>query len=123
MKKGQVLILYDNPLFADGLASILRREGGLKVESMESRKGNRWRQIITPWPNVVIIEGSNPRADASGVLRELWKYNTKARVVSVNLNSKDAVVYIGLQFVATESNLIKAVRSTVPRWFCELDRK
>ncbi len=123
MKKGQVLILYDNPLFADGLASILRREGGLKVESPVSRRGNRRRLIKSLRPDIVIIEGSNPRADASGVLRELWKYNTKARVVSVNLNSKDAVVYIGLQFVATESNLIKAVRSTVPRWFCELDRK
>ncbi|MEE9569388.1 MAG: hypothetical protein V3W37_08385 [Candidatus Binatia bacterium] len=123
MKKGQVLILYDNPLFADGLASILRREGGLKVESPVGRRGNRRRLIKSLRPDVVIIEGSNPRADASGVLRELWKYNTKARVVSVNLNSKDAVVYIGLQFVATESNLIKAVRSTVPRWFCELDRK
>ncbi len=121
MKKGRVLILYDNPLFADGLAGILGREGGLKIESPVSRRGNRRKLIKSLRPDVVIIEGSNPRVDASGVLRELWKYNTKARVVSVNLNSKDAVVYIGLQFVATESNLIKAVRSTVPRWFCELD--
>ena len=111
MKQKQVLILYENPLFAEGLVSILRRERGLKIENSVSRMGNELTLIKTLRPDVVIIEGGNPTVDAGSVLRELLKHSSNPRVISVNLNRKNAVVYYGLQLVATKSNLIKAVKN------------
>lgn len=113
MKQKQVLILYENPLFAEGLVSILKQERGFKVESMESRRRRGWSLIKMLRPDVVILEGSKPMVNACSTLRELLKHGTKGRVISVDLNRKDAVVYTGLQLEATESNLVRAVKNQV----------
>lgn len=113
MKRGTVLILYTSALFAKGLATLLGRERMLKIEGLVRLKKNGWRQMRALRPDVVIIEGDNPMVEATSVLCELLKDSTRGFVVSVNLNQKDAVVYIGIRLVATESNLIKAVKNGV----------
>lgn len=113
MSKEQLLILCENPLFAEGLLSILRREKTLAIEGSVSRRENGWRLIETLRPEVVIIEGSDPMVDASTALSELLRHSGKGHVISVNLNHREAVLYIGLQLAATESNLIKAVKAQV----------
>ena len=111
MRKEQVLILYENRLFAEGLQSILRKDRVLKITGVLSQRENGRRQIKSMRPDVVIIEGSDTLVDASSMLRELLEYNTKGRVISVNLNRKNAVVCIGYKLAATELNLINAVKN------------
>ena len=115
--KEKVLIIYSSALFANGLASILRRQRGLKIESSRSQKENGWGLIESLRPDVVLMEGSDQMIEASSVLCELLKINNKGRVISVNLDHKDAAVYFGLKIEATESNLIKAVKCQVRGFF------
>jgi len=113
MKREHVLILYENLLFAKGLLSILRREGIFKVEDLLPRKGNRWKEIKSLRPEVIIVEGDNPLADASNVLRELLKHSQRGCVIGVNLNAADTVVCTGMRLAATEGNLIRAVKARI----------
>jgi DNA-binding NarL/FixJ family response regulator len=113
MKQKQVLILYENPLFAEGLVSILKQERGFKVESLEIQRQKGSNLINMLRPDVVILEGSKPMVNACSTLRELLKHSSKGRVISVDLNHNHAVVYTGIQLAATEWNLIKAVKNGV----------
>ncbi|MFQ5684822.1 MAG: hypothetical protein ACE5HC_16335 [Candidatus Binatia bacterium] len=114
MKKEKVLILYTNSLFAKGLVGLLSKERDLKVEGllMDKMECGR-RQIKSMRPDVVIIEDQNPVFDTCNALSELLKDNSKAFVIRVNLNQKDAVAYTGLRLAATKSNLLKLVRRGV----------
>ncbi|MFQ5852637.1 MAG: hypothetical protein ACE5JU_18925 [Candidatus Binatia bacterium] len=113
MKQKQVLILYENLLFADGLVSILKEEKEFKIASVKIQRQKGSNLIKMLRPDVVILEGSKPMVNACSTLRELLKHSTKGRVISVDLNRKDAVVYTGLQLEATEANLVRAVKNQV----------
>ena len=105
--------MYENLLFADGLVSILKQEKEFKIVSVKIQRQKGSNLIKMLRPNVVILEGSKPMVNACSTLCELLKNGTKGRVISVDLNRKDAVVYTGLQLEATESNLVRAVKNQV----------
>ena len=111
MKKEQVLILYTNPLFAEGLASLLRRERTLEVVGVVERKEIPWKKAGSACPDVLIVEGKDLAREAGSALVELLKCCAKARVISVNLENQDAVLCVGVRLAATEANLIRAVKT------------
>jgi len=111
MKKEQVLILYTNPLFAEGLASLLRRERALEVVGVVEWKEVPWRKLQSTRPDIVIIEGKDLLQDGGSALGELLKCGKRARVISVNLEDQDAVLYVGMRLAATEANLIRAAKT------------
>ena len=111
MKKEQVLILYTNPLFAEGLASLLRRERALEVVGVVERKDITWKKAGSACPDVLILEGKDLAREAGSALVELLKCCDKARVISVNLEDQDAVLCVGVRLAATEANLIRAVKT------------
>ena len=111
MKKEQVLILYTNPLFAEGLASLLRRERALEVVGVVERKEISWKKGPSVCPDVLILEGKDLVREGGGALMELLKCCDKARVISVNLEDQDAVLCVGVRLAATEANLIRAVKT------------
>ena len=113
MKKEQVLILYTNPLFAEGLASLLRRERALEVVGVVERKDITWKKAGSACPDVVIIEGKDLAREAGSALVELLKCCAKARVISVNSEDQEAVLCLGLRLAATEPNLIRAVKTRI----------
>ena len=111
MKKEQVLILYTNPLFAEGLASLLRRERTLEVVGVVEIRGRPWKKAGSVCPDVLIVEGKDLVREGGSALVELLQCCAKARVISVNLEDQDAVLCIGLRLAATEANLIRAVKA------------
>ena len=113
MKKEQVLILYRNPLFAEGLSSLLKRERALEVVGVVERKEVHWKKAGPACPDVVIIEGKDLVREGASALVELLKCCAKARVISVNSEEQDAVLCIGLRLAATEANLIRAVKTRI----------
>ena len=113
MKKEQVLILYTNPLFAEGLASLLRRERALEVVGVVERKEIPWKKAGSACPDVLIVEGKDLAREAGSALVELLKCCAKARVISVNSEDNEAILCIGLRLAATESNLIRAVKTRI----------
>jgi len=113
MKKEQVLILYTNPLFAEGLASLLRRERALEVVGVVERKEIPWKKAGSACPDVLIVEGKDLAREAGSALVELLKCCAKARVISVNSEDQEAVLCFGLRLAATESNLIRAVKTGI----------
>ena len=113
MKKEQVLILYTNPLFAEGLASLLRREIALEVVGVVERKEIPWKKAGSACPDVLIVEGKDLAREAGSALVELLKCCAKARVISVNSEDNEAILCIGLRLAATESNLIRAVKTGI----------
>ena len=113
MKKEQVLILYTNPLFAEGLASLLRRERALEVVGVVERKEIPWKKAGSACPDVLIVEGKDLAREAGSALVELLKCCANARVISVNSEDNEAILCIGLRLAATESNLIRAVKTRI----------
>ena len=113
MKKEQVLILYTNPLFAEGLASLLRRERTLEVVGVVERKEIPWKKAGSACPDVLIVEGKDLAREAGSALVELLKCCAKARVISVNSEDQEAVLCLGLRLAATEPNLIRAVKTRI----------
>ena len=113
MKKEQVLILYTNPLFAEGLASLLRRERALEVVGVVERKDITWKKAGSACPDVLILEGKDLAREAGSALVELLKCCAKARVISVNAEDNEAILCIGLRLAATEPNLIRAVKTRI----------
>jgi len=113
MKKEQVLILYTNPLFAEGLASLLRRERTLEVVGVVERKGIPWKKAGSVCPDVLIVEGKDLVREGGSALVELLKCCAKARVISVNSEDQEAVLCLGLRLAATEPNLIRAVKTRI----------
>ena len=113
MKKEQVLILYTNPLFAEGLASLLRRERALEVVGVVERKEIPWKKAGSACPDVLILEGKDLAREAGSALVELLKCCAKARVISVNSEDQEAVLCLGLRLAATEPNLIRAVKTRI----------
>jgi len=113
MKKEQVLILYTNPLFAEGLASLLRRERALEVVGVVERKEIPWKKAGSACPDVLIVEGKDLAREAGSALVELLKCCAKARVISVNSEDQEAVLCLGLRLAATEPNLIRAVKTRI----------
>lgn len=111
MKKEQVLILYTNPLFAEGLASLLKRERALEVVGVVERKEIPWKKGASVCPDVLIVEGKDLAREAGSALAELLKCCAKARVISVNSEDQEAVLCLGLRLAATEANLIRAVKT------------
>ena len=113
MKKEQVLILYTNPLFAEGLASLLKRERALEVVGVVERKDITWKKAGSACPDVLILEGKDLAREAGSALVELLKCCAKARVISVNSEDQEAVLCLGLRLAATEPNLIRAVKTRI----------
>jgi len=113
MKKEQVLILYTNPLFAEGLASLLRRERALEVVGVVERKEIPWKKAGSACPDVLIVEGKDLAREAGSALVELLKCCAKARVISVNSEDNEAILCIGLRLAATQPNLIRAVKTRI----------
>ena len=110
MRKEHVLIFYENPLFAEGLASLLRREPYLEVVEVASRSRGAWSRLRSMQPDVVIVEGRDVTRGAASVLRGL-KGVAKVWIIGANLDEKDALLLIGFKLPATEPNLIKAVKA------------
>ena len=113
MKKEQVLILYRNPLFAEGLSSLLKRERALEVVGVVERKEVPWKKAGSACPDVVIIEGKDLVREGGSAMVELLKCCAKARVISVNSEDQEAVLCIGLRLAATKPNLIRAVKTRI----------
>lgn len=113
MKKEQVLVLYRNPLFGEGLSSLLKRERSLEVVGVVEKKEIPWKKAGSVCPDVVIIEGKDLVREAGSALVELLKCCAKARVISVNSEDQDAVLCIGLRLAATEPNLIRAIKTRI----------
>ena len=113
MKKEQVLILYTNPLFAEGLASLLRRERTLEVVGVVERKEIPWKKAGSLCPDVLILEGKDLMREGGSALVELLKCCAKARVISVNSMDQEAVLCLGLRLTATKPNLIRAVKTRI----------
>ena len=96
MKKEQVLVLYRNSLFAEGLAGLLKRERAFEVVGVVERKEIPWKKAGSVCPDVVIIEGKDLVREAGNALVELLKCCAKARVISVNAEDNEAILCIGL---------------------------
>ncbi len=113
MKKEQVLILYRNPLFAEGLSSLLKRERRIEVIGAVERGKRHWKKVSSAHPDVVIVEGKDLARDGGSALVELLTCGAKARVISMNLENQDAVLCIGLRLPATEPSLIRAIKHRI----------
>jgi DNA-binding NarL/FixJ family response regulator len=111
MKKQKVFILSENPLFAEGLASLLKRERNLEVVGAATRSLGAGRKLESLQPDVVIVEGRDVITNALNVLVRLAKVRPNARVISVNLDEKDVFTLVGFRLTATEANLLRAIKT------------
>lgn len=108
-----MFILYTSALFGQGMANILKGHRGLQVEGLANCDKKGWKQVRSSQPDLVIIEGQSPVGDAARVLQGLLKRSPQARVIIVDLDRRDAVMFVALKVAATESNLVRAAKCKI----------
>ena len=89
--KPRVLILCHNPLFAQGIASILAKESALEVSLLNAKEPKLLERLKEAQPDVVMIERSN--ADAALSATEVWEAAPEAMVVGLRLGDNTVNIY------------------------------
>jgi hypothetical protein len=106
-----IVVVYENTLFAEGLLSILRRKTNFAVEASPIQNPKLQSQLKILRPKVIIVESDKPLVDASNALRKLLKHRDEGCAIGVNLNAKETVLYTGQRLAALmEAELMQVIR-------------
>lgn len=89
--KASVVIVYQDALFAEGLASLLRADGSVQVLAMMAGEAAASDQVQALGPMVVILEGDRPTREDEALLGSLL--SATLYVVKVGLHDDTVAVY------------------------------
>jgi hypothetical protein len=100
-----VAVLYQHPLLGEGLARLLSGEPGLEVTSVRTVDVLASEVPITPAPDVVILERSEPDHAL-----EVMRFAPDALVIEVSLDPGPTVTYHRKEISARPEGLLRAIR-------------
>lgn len=89
----KVVILYSQSLFAAGIESRLRHVEGLAVIRVDASEAEALQKINEVMPDVVIVDGHDRNPTCEAVIPRVLSQDNAARVISLNLNSKEISIY------------------------------
>ncbi len=110
MRKRQVAILYTNPLFAQGIACLLRAEPRLQVHPVDAGRAGAGDVLRQLQPEVVIVDHDG-RGPAIGALpMELLAGERSALLIVLGLKGTEMELFYNRRVtVATPDTLLEAV--------------
>jgi chemotaxis response regulator CheB len=103
IKTWTVFILYDHPLFASGLETLVRRAGGVEIVGMKAKGEEALNQIRALKPDVIVVEAEKKMPESCVLFFRLLEEQPQARVVRVSLEDNTVTHYTGRRFVLTQA--------------------
>ena len=111
MEKERLLILYTNRLFAEGLASLLKREAGIEVVGIEECGESALDFVRLLEPDVIIIDSKDRVPCSKTIIPRIMQERPKVRVVFLSMSDNNIDVYQKHRIAATRSmDLVEAIQ-------------
>lgn len=109
-RRCRVLILYHNPLFAEGIKSLLEKKEGLEVSAVDATKPGALEYLRRVRPEVVVMEedGESDGLAVGGIFKE----RHDVLVIALKLGDNTMNLYYNQQVtVARPEDLTDAILS------------
>ena len=104
-------MLGSNPLFREGVESLICREMEAEIVGRETFFDRALSQLETLRPDVIIVDGSEPGCDPGEVVSFVFRMGLQAKVISMNLNDNRLCIYRGEHKVTEEvADLVEAIQ-------------
>ena len=104
-------MLGSNPLFREGVESLICREMEAEIVGRETFFDRALSQLETLRPDVIIVDGSEPGCDPGKVVLQVLKLRLTAKVIGLNLHDNSLCIYRGEHRVAVEvADLVEAIQ-------------
>jgi DNA-binding NarL/FixJ family response regulator len=105
-------MLGSNPLFRDGVESLICREMEAEILGRETSFERASGQLESLSPDVIIVDASDPGCDPMEVVAVVFQMGLEAKVISININDNQLHIYRGEHKVAKETkDLVEAIQS------------
>ena len=106
----RVFILSGNPLFGQGVESLLRQETGLEIVGREADLDSAVARVRELKPDVVVLDSSTPACVATTAVVRIFEACQGVRVVGLSLHDNTMCIYRGEQRLVTEvKDLVEAI--------------
>ena len=100
----RIFMFSTNPLFGQGVESLLRRETGLEVVGREADVDKAIGRIKELRPDVVILDSGDPACAFTPAVMRILREGVGAKVIGLNLENNTMCIYRGEQRVVKEVN-------------------
>lgn len=108
----RIFMLSNHPLFSEGVATLLRSEGGLDLLGRESDTEKAVEQIRLLHPDVIIVDAGEMQYAMNPLIMRILQENFAAKVIGLNLKDNTLCVYRGEQRPVHEvADLMHAIES------------
>ena len=106
----RVLIIANNPLFSQGVESLLRQESRLEVMGREADVDKAMERIRELEPDVVIVDSGDPTCGPTPAVMRILREGVGVKVIGLNLQNNTICIYRGEQRVVKEvKDLVEAI--------------
>ena len=108
----RVLIIASNPLFSQGVESLLRQESRLEVMGREADVDKAMKRIKELKPDVVIVDSGDPACGPTPAVMRILREGVEVKVIGLNLQNNTICIYRGEQRVVREvRDLVEAIEA------------
>ena len=109
----RIFMFSTNPLFGQGVESLLRRETGLEMVGRETDVDKAIGRIKELQPDVVILDSGDPACDLTPAVMRILREGVGTKVIGLNLQDNTICIYRGEQRVVKEvKDLVEAIESS-----------
>ena len=106
----RVFMLSSQPLFSQGVESLLRGQVGLEIVGRETDATKAVERIRRLKPDVVVIDGKDLASAPFSIVACLLREEERIRIIAMNLENETIRVYLGEQRNAlTVDDLVAAI--------------
>jgi DNA-binding NarL/FixJ family response regulator len=110
----RVFILFDFPLFGQGIERLLRRQTRLEVVGQETDENIGIKRIAELHPDIVIVGNGDPASDVTAILRIL-KIEPPIKVIALDRKVNRLYLYHREEReVRNVENLMDAINGQLP---------
>ena len=115
MSMKRVFFLSSQPLFGQGLISLLSNEKRFDIVGCESDMEQAIRDIKALRPDVVIVDNADPACEAMPAVMRLLREGMGTKIIGLNLKNNTLCIYQGEERVVKDvEDLVNAMEQDTP---------
>jgi DNA-binding NarL/FixJ family response regulator len=109
----RVLVISSQPLFGQGLESLLCQEKALEVVGRETDVDQAIERIKELRPDVVIVDNCHPTCAPTPTIIRILGKGLRVKIIGLNLENSTLCIYHGEQRVVQEvEDLLRAIEQS-----------
>lgn len=93
MSSPRIFVVSNNPLFCEGLKSLLRREAELEIVGEETKIDRAIQQLEFISPDVIILDSSRAINDSAWEQMRLLRAKKDIKVIRLSLQNNDLFIF------------------------------